>query len=114
MFSNAGQVAARYQARERRLGQALRRGLRLAAIAVDAAQVENLSGSGPPGSYPVPVRTGNLRGGHFYQVRNERLAVVGDTAEYAAAIHVERPFLDRAAEDTPVFDIVAGQIGAIW
>lgn len=114
IFSNASQIAKRYRVRAQQLSQALRKGLRNAAIAVDAKQVENLSGSGPGGSYPVPVRTGNLRGGHFWDLRGDRLAIVGNTTEYAEAIHVDRPFLDRAAEDTPVFDIVADQVGSIW
>ena len=75
---------------------------------------ELLSGArtDPPGSYPVPVRTGNLRrylwalfpgestGGikGKYDV-GPGMAYVGDSADYADAIHSSRPFLTDAADE---------------
>lgn len=112
IVSNAGQIAKRYQRRRQRLDRALGRGLKKAAAAIDREQVDNLSGSGSaaPGDYPVPIRTGTLRGGHFFRVRSERLAIVGNTTEYAVAIHEDRPFLDDAAEAVDHLAIVAGEV----
>lgn len=121
--SNASQIAKRYRRRAGGLDKAVRRGLRKYAIAVDREQVKNLSGSGAPGSYPVPVRKGTLRGGHFFEV-SRRFAVVGNTTEYAPAVHggelatneglrfavKGRPFLDDAAEAVDGTAMLAGEV----
>lgn len=75
---------------------------------------ELLSGArtDPPGSYPVPVRTGNLRRYLWALFPGERAgsikgkydvgpgtAYVGDSADYAQAIHDGRPFLTDAADE---------------
>lgn len=107
--TNALALADRYRKRRQRLNRALGRGLKRAAAAVDRAQVENLSGpkSAEPGSYPVPIRTATLVRGHFFQVNSYRLAFVGNTTEYAAAVHQGRPFLDDAIERVDVAEIMA-------
>lgn len=108
--SNAPDLARKWARRRARLDAALRRGLRDAAAAVDRAQLEHLGGlaSDAPGSYAVPVRTGHLYGSHFFRVESSRLAIVGNTARYAAPIHEgrgssaphgRRPFLDDAVVD---------------
>lgn len=110
--SNALALARKYRRRREQLDGALRRGLKKAAATIDNAQVDNLSGSGAdaPGAYPVPVRSDNLRGGHFFQVNNSHLAVVGNTAVYAAAIHEDRPFLDDAAEAVDFQGLMAVEV----
>ena len=122
--SNAKKVAGRWHKRKQRFTAALIAGLKRLAIAVDNAQVENLSGSGGPGSYPVRVDTGNLRGSHFFDVKDDKLAIVGNTAEYAHAIHSGemktrsgnlyavpgRPFLDDAADSVNGVDVVGKEL----
>ncbi|RCX32076.1 hypothetical protein [Thioalbus denitrificans] len=114
--SNALAIARRWNTRRGQLDGALRRGLRKGAAAVDREQVRNLSGSGAdaPGSYPVPVRKGTLRGGHFFQVENARLAIVGNTTVYAARIHDERPFLDDAAEDVDAGEYIRDEMRTVF
>jgi len=113
--SNAGKLARIYAKRAAGLSHALRTGLRNAAIAVDNKQVSLLSGGDGAGDYPIPVRTGNLMGGHFFAVRSSSLAVVGNTTSYAEAIHEgkgsskvygRRAFLDDAVEAVNVTEIV--------
>jgi hypothetical protein len=75
---------------------------------------ELLSGArtDPPGTYPVPVRTGNLRRylwALFPDVKSggitgkydvgPGMAYVGDSADYADTIHSTRPFLTDAADE---------------
>ena len=90
-------------------------------VQVDRYQVENLRGSNAAesGDYPVPSRTGHLLGTHFWDVKSETLAVVGNTAEYAVDIHEglgssaphgRRPFLDDAAEATDAVEIMAVEV----
>lgn len=85
--SNAGDIAAKYRELPGKLDDAVERGLLNAMQAVEEAAQANLSGAGQPFSYPVPVRTGNLRG----QLGSEKLsataAEVFDTADYAWAVH---------------------------
>ena len=52
---------ALYAKRAADLPAAIKRGTRNVLLAVDRAAVKNLSGSGAAGSYPVPIRAGNLR-----------------------------------------------------
>lgn len=110
--SNAAALARKYRERLQRMDAALRRGLYKAAAAVDREQQKNLSGSAgdPAGAYPVPVRTGNLRRATFINVRGSRLAIVGNTAEYALAIHRNRPFLDDAAAAVDAGEIMAIEV----
>lgn len=109
MIGGPGKLAAAFMARRRKLDAAMKRGLRNWAAEVDRKQVDNLRSGNRPGDYPVPVRTGNLLGGHFFRVESSRMAIVGDTAAYAKAIHDgegssavygPRPYLEDAANDT--------------
>lgn len=110
--SNAAALARKYAQRVAALNKALERGLKKAASTVDREQVKNLSGSGAdePGSYPVPVRKGTLRGGHGWAVRGVKQASIFNTTVYAMAIHKDRPFLDDAAEKVDAGSIVAGEV----
>lgn len=97
--SNADALARRYKKRARKTRGAVRKGLRRIAERIDLEQAKNLRGGddAAPGSYPVPIRTGNLFQSRFYHVQSDRLAVVGNAAFYAGKIHETRPFLDDAA-----------------
>lgn len=119
--SNAEQLAARNRRRRQAMSTAIREGLHTIVVAVDKAQVKNLSGDkgAAPGSYPVPNRTGNLFRGAFFKVdpRTRNFAVVGNTTKYAAAVHNgrptnkgpqrPRPFLDDAAKSVPTTKLMA-------
>lgn len=86
--ANGQELAADLRDRRQRLTEALAVGLRRIAVAVDAEQERRLNGAGAPGAYPVPVRTGNLRGSHFFDVQTAAgMAIVGNTAAYAHIIH---------------------------
>lgn len=104
--SNANAVSRRYKRRARAVERGTRAGLRRIAEKIDIEQEKNLRGpsSAPPGSYPVPIRSGNLRQSTFSRVQSSRLAVVGNAAAYAALIHGDRPFLADAvnAVDAPL------------
>ena len=119
--TNASQLAAKFRQRAERLGGALKAGLRTVAAQIDRYQVENLRGadSADPGDYPVPARTGHLLGTHFWDVKSETFAVVGNTAEYAVDIHEgrgssaphgRRPFLDDAAEAVDGVEIMVVEL----
>ena len=127
VISNAGVIARRMRTRVQRWDQAMRRGLRKIVKAVDAKQVERLSGDkgAEPGSYsPVPNRRGNLMRGHFFAVKSSRLALAGNTTAYAAAVHSgnmttrdgrryslrPRPFLDDAAAEVDAVGMMALEI----
>lgn len=122
--TNSLQLARAYARRIERLDAAAKAGIRKWAIAVNREQVKNLSGGkgAAAGSYPVPVRTGNLRRDAFWQVESPRQAIVGNTADYAQAIHEgqfagrsgahinPRPFLDDAAREVDGLSIMSGEV----
>lgn len=119
--TNASDVARVYGAIEKHIEPALLRGITKAVAAVDKAQVTRLAGSNAaePGSYPVPARTGHLLGAHFFEVQSSRLAIVGNAAAYAEAIHEgfgssavhgRRPFLDDAADAEKPGEIVMAEV----
>lgn len=85
--SNAGELAAKYRDLEVRLSAALQRGLLAAMSKVEELAQANLSGSGAPFTYPVPVRTGNLRGQLNAEPITTTAVEVFDTADYARAVH---------------------------
>lgn len=101
---NAGGLVAIWARDISMFDAVLTRGIRDAAILVDNQQVKNLSGSksDPFGAYPVPVRTGTLRRGHFFEVPTRTMAIVSNTTEYAVDIHASRPFLTRAADEVDI------------
>lgn len=122
--TNAGALARNYASRIRELDAALKRGLQKAAALVDREQVKRLSGSNAaaPGDYPVPARTGHLLGSHFFRVESSRLAIVGNTAQYAVEIHEgsgnsakhgRRPFLDDAANAVDIAEPVMAEVRAV-
>lgn len=85
--SNSADLAAKYRGLPGKLDAALERGLLNAMQAVEAEALHNLSGGGVPFSYPVPVRTGNLRGQLGAEKLSPTAAQVFDTADYAWAVH---------------------------
>ena len=128
MSSNAGDLATKYRDLEMRLSAALQRGLLAAMSKVEELAQANLSGSGAPFSYPVPVRTGNLRGQLNAEQITPTAVEVFDTADYARAVHegvftqwagrgktriVEkpaRPFLTDALATADPTQIVLGEL----
>jgi len=107
--TNAGSLASQYARRAAAFEPAVTTGLRNAAIQVDQKQVKNLSGGGAPGSWPVPARTGYLRRASYWRMRGDRLAVVGNSARYAKAVHDGRPYLDFAVQDVDVITHIRKQ-----
>lgn len=108
------EFSALYARRAAELGPAIRRGTRNVLLSVERAATKNLSGSGSAaaGSYPVPIRTGNLRRSMGVRQESETVGFVFNRARYAGAIHrgmtpynnprirksyLGRPFLDDAA-----------------
>lgn len=83
------ELSQRVQALMQGLTEALQRGLKLGATAVNDAARANLSGTraDPPWSYPVPRRKGNLLRRQQMKVMDTHTAYVFNDAEYAAAIH---------------------------
>jgi len=108
--TNAKNLSVRYAKRITALNSAIASGLRALAIKVDAEQVENLSGDGDRGSYPVPVRSGTLRRGTFFNVVNRQFAIVGNKTIYAASIHDGRPFLDNAVDNVKPVEIIGDHL----
>jgi len=116
--TNAPRLLKKWQQRRAALDRAKHRALRNAAIMIDRAQVDNLSGPAikakpkprnhpDAGRYPVPVRTGNLRNSTFFDAQRSDFAIVGNKAKYAMVIHQERPFLDDAAESVDAVEMMA-------
>lgn len=98
--SNARDVIKGIVNRAKGTNDAVRAGLTRVALAVNAKQIENLSGSGEdnPGGFPVPVRSGHLRRSADIEVNNTE-AFVFNSATYAASIHkTNGPFLGEAAK----------------
>lgn len=85
--TNADEVAAAIAAKRDAIAAAVQNGMTSALLAMEAAAVKNLSGSGKPYSYPVPVRTGNLRRARTVQQPEPGLGVIAFTADYAWAVH---------------------------
>ena len=85
--TNAPEVAAAIAAKRDAIAAAVQKGMRSALLAVEAEAVRNLSGGGKPYSYPVPVRTGNLRRARTVQQPEPGLGLIAFTADYAWAVH---------------------------
>lgn len=106
------QFQALYAQRAAAIPAAVRRGTRNVLLAVEQKATANLSGSGAPGSYPIPVRTGNLRRSMGVRQESDTVGYVFNRAVYARAHHEgfhpygnkkakripARPFLTNAAE----------------
>lgn len=128
MTTNGTQVAAVYRRIRATLDASLDRGMTMALLAVERAQVKNLSGGGAPFSYPVPVRTGNLRRSAGHSRESLTSGYVFNTAAYAGAVHsghvsewtgrgehrtvdrTARPFLTDAVEQSKPSMIVQAEI----
>lgn len=114
--SNAQRLALTYRQRQRRFAAAIKRGLRRIGVMVNTQQVLNLSGSGsaPPGSYPVPVRTGNLRRESNWRIPQPNAVVIRNTADYAITIHRDRPYLHEAADSVDPSQVMAVEVSGAW
>lgn len=110
--SNAGELAKKYRRRASHLKAGVRKGMRDIAARIDIEQEKNLRGGAdaPPGAYPVPIRSANLRQSRFFDVVNDKLAVVGNAAVYAAVIHDKRPFLTDAANAVDTTEIMGNAL----
>lgn len=99
--SNADALAARYRRRAQQLDGALARALRRVVAAVETEAERNLGGAGAPGSYPVPVVTGNLRRSMGVRITG-LTGFVFNTAQYAAATQAGfQPYGNPAATAIP-------------
>ncbi len=96
--TNIEQFIRRLDAKTDRLPAAIDKGLSRWAVLAHAAALKNLSGSNsdPAGSFPVPVRTGNLRRKEGYVLpgtskngftAKSGQALVFNDAKYASNIH---------------------------
>jgi hypothetical protein len=80
------ELPPRMRGRADAIGTAVHRFLQDVSARVDREQTRNLSGSGAPGAYPVPRRTGNLARQAGHSVTRTQ-AVVWNAAPYARAVH---------------------------
>lgn len=126
--ADAARIADLYRSRAGRWMVAVTAGLRRALALVDAQAQALLSGAGAPWSYPVPVRTGNLRRHEGMRLLSPTSGMVFNTADYANAVHTgrvgqwagrgksvvvqraARPFLDDALERVRPEDVVIGEL----
>lgn len=127
--TNAAEVAIEVRRLGPQLDAALDRAMRLSLNALERNAVRRLSGSGAAWTYPVPVRTGNLRRSLARRQPSALEGLVVNTAAYAWAIHegeipvrtpggghtmrrfTRRPYMDDAATDTDVYPIFERELG---
>lgn len=116
VITNANSLARQYRQRVQQFKAAVKRGLRRIGVMVNTQQVLNLSGSGsaPPGSYPVPVRSGTLRRGANWGFLSDNVVAVGNTTIYAVPIHEDRPFLQQAGESIDPAAVMAVDVTRAW
>ena len=115
--SNASKIKRNFASRKARFIAGLKKALTVLAVKVDNEQVKNLSGdlNDGAGAYPIPVRTGNLRRGHFFNVSPQLFAIVGNTTSYAKTIHETRPFLDDAVDSVDAVKLVSENLNkTVW
>lgn len=122
--TNAGEVAATYAGRMARFPRALHLATQAVLIALNRAQIRNVSGSGAsnPGAYPVPVRSGNLRRSMDWGFTGNASGYIvagGNNAPYAIPIHEgtgssakfgPRHFQTDAGESVDVMAVMLPQI----
>ena len=85
--TNAIEVEREFRARADHWDRLLDISMRKSLIALDRESVKLLSGHGDPWTYPVPVRSGNLRRSQRTQQPSPVLGFVLNVAGYARAIH---------------------------
>ncbi len=107
-LSNAKAVAKLFLNRAQRTPKAMRAGLTAVAIAVNEKKIENLSGGdNAAGSFPIPVRSGNLRRHADMQILSSHAEVM-NTATYAMSIHERSgPFLNGTLDQVNTAAIFA-------
>lgn len=122
VIDNAATIAKHFRRKVQAMRQAVRKGVRNAAIKINRKQIDFLSGNNnaAPGSYPVPNRTGNLMRSAGWAIEPVApIAYVFNTAGYAVDIHEgtggseryqRRPFIDDAAEQVAVIDVMSQPI----
>jgi phage gpG-like protein len=75
--------------------------LRNLAIQAERESIRLAGGSGAPGSYPIPIRTGTFRRGFGFELRDDHAIVFNET-RYARAIHKGyRPYGNPHATPIP-------------
>lgn len=111
----------------RELRPALARFYQRIAVLVERGASERTRGQGAPGSYPIPVRTGDLRRS-IASESNDRSATIFSTAVHAGAQHrgykpygnarakpiPPRPFLFDAADKVTVEDELADVLAKVF
>lgn len=85
--TNADDVADTVAQKRAGISRAVASGTRSALLAIESEAVKNLSGDGAPFSYPVPVRTGNLRRDRTVQQPEPGIGILAFLASYAWAVH---------------------------
>ena len=109
------------------LTPALRHFFQRIAVLVERGGEANLRGSGAPGSYPIPIRTGDLRRGQGSE-SNSRSATIFNTSIHADAQQAgylpygnprakpipPRPFNWDAARAAPVEDELADALAKVF
>ncbi|MBR0346032.1 MAG: hypothetical protein IJI03_12320 [Rudaea sp.] len=129
--TNAGDVAAKFSAKAEAIPDAVGKGVRSWLLATEAQAVRNLTGGGAAWTYPVPVRTGNLRGARTVQQPSPGIGIIQFTAAYAWAIHTgkvtqwagrgktrqvqktARPFAQDAGDKVPPDKYVIGAVAEV-
>lgn len=123
---DSGGASRELRQRAERFTAAVHKALQTLVIGINRLQVQNLSGSGAakPGSYPIPVRSGNLRRSADWGFLDPQTAFVtagGAHAPYGIQVHEglgssgrygRRPFQDLAVKDTDVAGVISGTLEA--
>lgn len=118
--TNAKRVARTYRTLGEAVADGAKRGIRRAALQVEARASELLTGPGTaaPGAYPVPIRTDRLRSMLGVRVIADRAALVFNRAVHAVPTHdgwthrssgkatAGRPFLTDAVEQVNPTEVV--------
>lgn len=124
--TNAAEVAIAVRELGPAMHAALHRGMRKALNRLERHAAINLSGAGAPWSYPVPVRSGNLRRSLRREQRSAVEGYVIAGASYAWAIHegemevggamrsyTRRPFMDDASDAVDVHAIFDAEFAGV-
>lgn len=95
--TNAIEVERVFRARAEHWDRLLDISMRKSLIALDREAAKLLSGSGDAWTYPVPIRSGNLRRGQRTQQPSPVLGFVLNVTSYARAIHTGLISVGRGA-----------------
>lgn len=124
---DTGQLQDALGASRAQLSPALRRFFQRIATLVERGAIKNTSGSGAPGGYPIPIRSGDLRRSIASEF-TAASATVFSTAEHADAQQAgyrpygnpkaapirPRPFTHDAARQAPIEDELADALTRVF